>query len=99
MKKIAAVLAALLVLSAAGCSSAPEGSPAELDYLEVIKPVLDRPDADLLEAGRAACDQILDGRDIFQVQVFDDDTNDDGFYHDSVRVALAAAPRLCPDVD
>lgn len=103
-KVTAAVLAALVAVTIAGCAGTPaeanptQLTPAETDYLGVVKVTTGRTDAELLEAGYAACDQIRNGRDIFQVHVFDDDTNSGGFYEDSVRVALAAAPRLCPDV-
>lgn len=97
MKKVTAALAVLLALTLTGCAGGSE--PEELEYLSVVTVTADRTDAELIEAAHAACEQILDGRDIFQVHVFEDDTNENGFYEDSVRVALAAAPRLCPDLD
>lgn len=97
MKKVPAALTTLLALAITGCSPVPE--PEELEYLSLVTVTGDRTDAELLEAAHAACDQILNGRDIFQVHVFEDDTQENGFYEDSVRVALAAAPRLCPDLD
>lgn len=97
MKNVPAALTALLVLSLTGCAGGE--SPAELEYLSVVTVTADRTDQELIEAAHAACDQILDGRDIFQVHVFEDDTKENGFYEDSVRVALAAAPRLCPNLD
>lgn len=97
MKKVTATLAVLVVLSLTGCAGGE--SPDELEYLAVVTVTTDRTDAELIEAAHAACEQILNGRDIFQVHVFDDDTKENGFYEDSVRVALAAAPRLCPDLD
>lgn len=96
MKNVPAALTALLALSLTGCSGG--GTPEELDYLNVVTVTSDRTDAELIEAAHAACQQILGGRDIFQVHVFDDDTKKNGFYEDSVRVALAAAPRLCPNL-
>lgn len=104
-KVTAAVLAALVALTITGCAGTPaEANPpqlttAETEYLSVVTVETERTDTELLEAAHAACDQIRNGRDIFQVHVFDDDTNDSGFYEDSVRVALAAAPRLCPDAE
>lgn len=89
---------ALIIVTVVLLGGGRQITPAEQDYLTVIRETSDRPDEELLDAAHAACDQILEGRDIFQVRVFDDDTNADGFYHDSVRVALAAAPRLCPDL-
>lgn len=97
MKNVSAALTALLVLSLTGCAGGV--SPAESDYLSVVIVTTERTDAELLEAARDVCDQILGGRDIFQVRVFEDDTNENGFYEDSVRVALAAAPRLCPNLN
>lgn len=96
MKKVTAALAVLLALTLTGCSSGAE--PEELEYLSVVTVTTDRTDQELIEAAHAACDQILNGRDIFQVHVFEDDTKKNGFYEDSVRVALAAAPRLCPEL-
>lgn len=96
MKNVPAALTVLLVLSLTGCSGGE--TPEERDYLNVVTVTADRTDADLIEAAHAACEQILNGRDIFQVHVFDDDTRENGFYEDSVRVALAAAPRLCPNL-
>lgn len=97
MKTRTSALAILLALALTGCAASAE--PEELDYLDVVKVTADRSDAELIEAAHAACEQILNGRDIFQVHVFEDDTKANGFYEDSVRVALAAAPRLCPNLD
>lgn len=96
MKNVPAALTVLVVLSLTGCSGGV--SPEESDYLSVVDVKSDRTAHELLEAAHAACEQILEGRDIFQVRVFDDDSHENGFYEDSVRVALAAAPRLCPDL-
>ncbi len=98
-KKPVAALAVLLALTLSGCAGAENAAPEELDYLSVVTVTAERTNKDLIEAAHAACDQILNGRDIFQVHVFEDDTKENGFYEDSVRVALAAAPRLCPDLD
>lgn len=91
---------AVLLLSLTGCAEATaeatETTAAEREYLDIITVKSERTGAELLEAGRRACDQIRQGRNILQVHVFPDDTNEDGFYRDSVEVALAAAPRLCP---
>lgn len=97
MKKVPAALAVLLALTLTGCAAGTE--PEELAFLDVVTGTTDRTDAELIEAAHAACEQILNGRDIFQVHVFEDDTKENGFYEDSVRVALAAAPRLCPNLD
>lgn len=97
MKKVPAALAVLLALALTGCTAGTE--PEELEFLDVVSVTADRTDAELIEAAHAACEQILNGRDIFQVHVFEDDTKENGFYEDSVRVALAAAPRLCPNLD
>lgn len=96
MKNVPAALTVLVVLSLTGCAGGV--SPEEGDYLSVVNVKSDRTDEELIKAAHAACDQILNGRDIFQVHVFDDDTDVHGFWEDSVRVALAAAPRLCPDL-
>lgn len=106
MPKITApTLMALAALTLTGCAAStaeavpPRMTPAEADFLEAIRGIRDLPDDQLIDAGHAACEQILGGRDIFQVHVFDYETKENGFYEDSVRVALAAAPRLCPELD
>lgn len=109
MNKVTAVLSTLLALALTGCASTGDAAeqpargaflaPAELEYLGVIDTTVDRSTDELVDAAHAACDQIMNGRDSFQVHVFDDDTRENGFWEDSVRVALAAAPRLCPDLD
>lgn len=99
MKRTALVLLAVLTLTVTGCAGgAPESAPSgvEVAFIDKVAGVVDRPETDLLTGAHAACEQITGGRNIFQVHVYEDDTNDGGFYHDSVRVALAASSTICP---
>lgn len=60
--------------------------------------VSDASDAELLEAGNAACAAFDDQTDILDVRLFEGEQPDaGGYYKDTTNVAGAASAFLCPD--